>query len=126
VVGSRSSGSGNSRQIVKPNILEDGRYFDTCATSGNGWMNEVLVPVYQRCIATRQPRCEQFRANLDRTARWLIQNTYSPENSVQIPNPDRAHGGAIGKEKVEQVRTDALCHAANSLIGMLRLPTRKP
>ncbi len=112
-----------SRQVVKPlNLLDHGRYFDIWASSGNGWMNEVLVPVYERCIATGQPRCELFRAALDRTARWLIQNTYSHENSFHIPNPERALGGAIRDAKVEQVRTDAVCHAANSLIGMLKLP----
>jgi len=114
-----------SRQMdVKHDLLEHGRYFDTWSTSGNGWMNEVLVPVYERCIATRQPRCEVFRANLDRSARWLIQNTYSAENAFHIPNPTRALGGSIRNARVEQIRTDAVCHVANSLIGMLRLPAR--
>jgi hypothetical protein len=112
-----------SRQITKtPRLLDDGRYFDIWATSGNGWMNEVLVPVYARCVAERRERCEQFRAAINRTTRWLIQNTYSPENSYHIPNPERARGGAIRNDEVEQVRTDAVCHAANSLIGLLQLP----
>jgi hypothetical protein len=111
-----------SRQITKtPRLLDDGRYFDIWATSGNGWMNEVLVPVYERCVAERREHCEQFRLTINRSARWLIQNTYSAENSYHIPNPERAHGGAIRNDQFEQVRTDAVCHAANSLIGMLRL-----
>lgn len=111
-----------SRQHVVPkNLLEDGRYYDTWATSGNGWMNEVLVPVYQRCITRGRANCARYRDALQRTTRWLIQNTYSPENSYHIPNPERARGGAIRNSKVEAVRTDAVCHAANSLIGMLQL-----
>lgn len=112
-----------SRQITKSRRpLDDGRYMDIWATSGNGWMNEVLVPVYERCIAERRARCESFRAAIQRTARWLVQNTYSPENSYHIPNPERAQGGSIRNDKVEQVRTDAVCHASNSLIGLLKLP----
>lgn len=111
-----------SRQITKSlRLLDDGRYMDIWATSGNGWMNEVLVPVYQRCVAEGRDRCDQFRAAIQRTARWLIQNTYSPENSFHLPNPARARGGSIRNDQVEQVRTDAVCHAANSLIGLLRL-----
>lgn len=112
-----------SRQITKSlRPLDDGRYMDIWATSGNGWMNEVLVPVHARCIAERRDRCEQFRAAIQRTARWLIQNTYSPENSFHLPNPERARGGTIRNDQVEQVRTDAVCHAANSLIGLLQMP----
>jgi hypothetical protein len=59
---------------------------DIWATSGNGWMNEVLVPIHDRC--------EMFRAAIQRTARGLIQNTYSPENSCHLPNPERARGGS--------------------------------
>lgn len=109
-----------SRQHMVPkNLLEDGRYYDTWATSGNGWMNEVLVPVYQRCLDRDRADCARYRVAMQRTTRWLVQNTYSPENSYHIPNPERARGGAIRNSKVEAVRTDAVCHAANSLIGML-------
>ncbi len=104
---------------VTTNLLEDGRYFDTWATSGNGWMNEVLVPVYKRCLLRGRSDCAAYRAALQRTTRWLVQNTYSPENSYHIPNPERARGGAIRNSKIEAVRTDAVCHAANSLIGVL-------
>jgi hypothetical protein len=86
---------------------------DIWATSGNVWMNEVLVPIHDRC--------EMFRAAIQRTARGLIQNTYSPENSCHLPNPERARGGSIRNDQVEQVCTDAVCHAANSLIGLLPL-----
>jgi hypothetical protein len=111
-----------SRQITKSlRPLDDGRYMDIWATSGNGWMNEVLVPIHARCVAERRDRCELFRAAIQRSARWLIQNTYSPENTYHLPNPERARGGSIRNDQVEQVRTDAVCHAANSLIGLLRL-----
>jgi len=111
------------RQIeMGNNLLDNGRYFDTWATSGNGWMNEVLVPVYQRCLDTGRAGCERYRIAMNRSARWLLQNTYTPANSYHLPNPARARGGAIRNSKVEAVRTDAVCHAANSLVGLLQLP----
>lgn len=111
------------RQIeMGNNLLDNGRYFDTWATSGNGWMNEVLVPVYQRCLDTGRGGCERYRIAMNRSARWLLQNTYTAANSYHLPNPARARGGAIRNSKVEAVRTDAVCHAANSLVGLLQLP----
>ncbi len=115
-----------SRQHVEPDkLLEDGRFFDTWATSGNGWMNEVLVAVYQRCLQRGRGDCPRYRLALRRTTRWLVQNTYSPENSYHIPNPERARGGSIRNDKVEEVRTDAVCHAGNSLIGVLQIMAKE-
>jgi len=112
-----------SRQLVVPkkNLLEDGRFFDTWATSGNGWMNEVLVAVYQRCLVRARRECLRYRVAMQRTTRWLVQNTYTAENSYHIPNPERARGGSIRNDKVEAVRTDAVCHAGNSLIGVWQI-----
>jgi len=103
------------------NALDYGRYSDTFATSGNGWINEVFVQVYQRCLEKRRSDCGGYAKSMNRGTRWLIQNIYSPENSYHIPNPTRAQGGSIRNSKEETVRTDAVCHGGNSLVGVLGL-----
>lgn len=109
-------------QLKDPsNALDYGRYRDTFATSGNGWINEVFVQVYQRCIEKRRSDCTDYAKSMNRGTRWLIQNIYSPENSYHIPNPLRAQGGSIRDSKEETVRTDAVCHGGNSLVGVLGL-----
>ncbi len=103
------------------NALDLGRYQDTWASSGNGWLNEVMVEVVKRCRVLKRRDCKIFEQDLLRTSRWLIQNTYRAENSFHIANPARARGGAIRDSVSEAVRTDAVCHAGNSLIGVLEL-----
>ena len=110
-------------QLKDPtNALDYGRYQDTFATSGNGWINEVFVQVYQRCLTIQRSDCAGYAMSMNRGTRWLIQNIYSPENSYHIPNPVRAQGGSIRDANEETVRTDAVCHGGNSLVGVLGLP----
>ena len=110
-------------QLKDPkNALDYGRYSDTLASSGNGWINEVFIQVYQRCLNMRRNDCTGYAKAMNRGTRWLIQNIYSPENSYHIPNPQRAQGGSIRDSKEETVRTDAVCHGGNSLVGVLGLP----
>ena len=103
------------------NALDYGRSRRTVATSGNGWINEVFVQVYQRCLEMRRNDCADYAKSMARTTRWLIQNIYSPENSYHIANPARAQGGSIRNSDEESVRTDAVCHGGNSLVGVLGL-----
>jgi hypothetical protein len=102
-------------------IYNYGRFRDTVASSGNGWINEVLVEVYKRCREQERDGCGKYKDALIRTTRWLIQNTYSEENTYHIKNPARALGGFIRNYTEEAVRTDAVCHGANSLIGLLEI-----
>ena len=109
-------------QLKDPtNALDYGRYRDTLASSGNGWINEVFVQVYMRCLEKRRSDCAGYAESMNRGTRWLIQNIYSPENSYHIPNPLRAQGGSIRDPNEETVRTDAVCHGGNSLVGVLGL-----
>ena len=109
-------------QLKDPsNALDYGRYSDTLASSGNGWINEVLIKVYQHCVQMQRSDCTSYAKSMNRGTRWLIQNIYSPENSYHIPNPLRAQGGSIRDSKEETVRTDAVCHGGNSLVGVLGL-----
>lgn len=123
------------RLLTDPAAPADhGRYSDTRASSGNGWMNEVLVEVYRKCLALQRSDCGEFEQALRLTTRWLLQNVYDARNAYQIPNPDRARGGSIrgalsyGKMRTRSgdatevsVRTDAVCHGGNSLIGVVQL-----
>jgi hypothetical protein len=112
-----------SRRQVRDSsgALDFGRYQDTWASSGNGWINEVMVEVLKRCRAMAREDCTIFEADLLRNSRWLVQNTYRPENSFHIANPARAQGGSIRDSVSEEVRTDAVSHGGNSLIGVRQL-----
>jgi hypothetical protein len=109
------------RQVHDTGALDFGRYQDTWASSGNGWINEVMVEVVKRCRAMAREDCAIFEADLLRASRWLVQNTYRPENSFHIANPARASGGSIRDSVSEAVRTDAVSHGGNSLIGVRQL-----
>jgi hypothetical protein len=90
-------------------------------TSGNGWVNEVMVEVVRHCRAVGGTGCEEYENALLLSTRWLAQNFYSLENAYAIPNPARALGGAIRSPNDPSVRTDAVCHGANGFIGVLDL-----
>ncbi len=98
-----------------------GRFADTSATSGNGWINEVTSEVYAACLELRPGNCDQYRRSLIMTTRWLIQNSYSAANTYQIPDPERVIGGLIRNAREQAVRTDAVCHGVNSMVGLLSL-----
>lgn len=125
-----------NRLMRDPSVLADyGRYSDTRTSSGNGWMNEVLVEVYRQCLALKRNDCAGYEEAMRLTTRWLLQNIYTLENSYQIPNPPRARGGSIrgavsgygktvsqsGDAVQVSVRTDAVCHGGNSLIGVMQM-----
>ncbi len=108
-------------------LAKFGRYNDTPASSGNGWINEVLTEVYPFYRDEKIEGSEWILDALLKTTRWLVQNIYSEENSVHLPNPARARGGSIRnmpKDK-DSVRTDAVCHSANSLINLFHLTRGK-
>ncbi|PPA80556.1 hypothetical protein C4A76_26530, partial [Brevibacillus laterosporus] len=44
---------------------------------------------------------------------------YTPQNSYNVKNPERAIGGFITNFTTRTVRTDAVCHGVNSLIMLL-------
>ncbi len=110
------------RQIVsQSDLFSDGRYLDAMTTSGNGWINEVMGDWYDFCSKQKLTDCEPYREAMRRTSRWLVQNAYTPQISYDIANPARAHGGMITNFNTWTVRTDAVCHALNGLISLLRI-----
>ncbi|WP_200248948.1 hypothetical protein [Thiococcus pfennigii] len=113
-------------QMTDPrDIANYGRFSDTRATSGNGWINEVVSELLVACEATGRPDCERLEQALILTTRWLIQNTYSPQNTYHIEDPEKVVGGLIRNAREESVRTDAVCHGVNSLVGLLQSTERE-
>ncbi len=104
-------------------LLTYGR-FDTFYSSGNGWINEVMVEVYKLCSAQGRGSCGDYLDSILRTTRWLVQNVYTDANTFHLPNPEKARGGAIRNDLEENVRTDAVCHGVNSLVGVLQIAGR--
>jgi hypothetical protein len=110
------------RQYTDPaDLLNCGRFSGSLATSGNGWINEVLGEVYLRAHSRPgdSERAEAYKVAIVRSMRWLVQNTYSAENTYAIPKPKMAFGGLIRNRGDEAVRTDAVCHGVNGYINIL-------
>jgi hypothetical protein len=97
----------------------DGSFFDDPSSSGTGWVNEVLIDVIHLCQEDGRSDCERYRQAMLRASRWLIQRSYSEPNTFTLRNPAHALGGAIRNYDETIVRTDAVCHGSNSLIGLL-------
>lgn len=111
-----------ARQIYDLNDpYNHGRYLDTMATSGNGWINEVMGELYQLCTSQGMPNCKQYRDAITLTSRWLLQNAYTEANSYDIKNPSQAIGGFMRDFISKTIRTDAVCHGVNSLITLLNI-----
>ncbi len=102
-------------------LLNYGRFEGSFATSGNGWINEVLSEVYLFCRQEGKDleHLEQYKTASKKVTRWLVQNTYSEENTFFLKNPEKAFGGLIRNREEETVRTDAVCHALNGYVNML-------
>jgi len=116
------------RQIVMIDDIDNhGRYLDAMTASGNGWINEVMGTAYSFCLKHRTAHdCQSYYDATLRTSRWLLQNAYTPESMFSIKNPQRALGGFITNFRAETVRTDAVCHAVNSLLMVVSANNMKP
>lgn len=97
-----------------------GRYRDTRKASGNGWITEVMGNVYEFCKNKHLTHCASYRKAMILSARWLIQNSYSPANSYDIRNPSHAIGGFISFFPNKLIRTDAVCHGINGLLTLVK------
>jgi rhamnogalacturonyl hydrolase YesR len=104
-------------------IADYGRFEGTHATSGNGWVNEVFMELYDYARSEGWEDCEAFKTAAVLVTRWLIQNTYSPANTYFLPHGPEAIGGLIRSYREESVRTDAVCHGSNGYILLLKHTT---
>ena len=98
--------------ISKP--LEYGQWKGAYSTSGNGWISEVMGDVYRFCKEENRKDCDKYKEAVVKVMRWLIQNTYSEENTFFLKNPEKTIGGLFWNKSNKYIRTDSVCHALNS------------
>lgn len=109
-----------TRQFTDPEKPSDfGRWKRGFSTSGNGWMSEVLVEVYDYCRARSLGNCDEFKQAVANVTWWLLQRTYNNENTADLPNPQRAMGGLYWNNSNKYVRTDSVCHGMNAYVNIL-------
>lgn len=101
-----------SSQVIS-HQMEDGRIDGAYSTSGNGWISEVMTDTYRFCLEQKRSDCEKYKETVIDIIKWVIQRTYSKENSSFLKNPERALGGVYWNESNKYVRTDSVCHALN-------------
>lgn len=107
------------RQENNPRDIRDyGRYHAT-ATSGSGWIAEVLSEIYRYGMEKNWPEVREYKDSIIKAARWIIQNTYSPQNTFFIRNAENVYGGPIHQYNDDAVRTDAVCHGVNGYLNLL-------
>lgn len=113
------------RQHTNANDLQNyGRIGTGQYTSGIGWINEVTSEVYLSCMQEKRKGCIKYKESMLKMIRWLIQNTYSEENTYFLKEPEKAIGGLIRSYTREEVRTDAVCHGVNGYINLYKSSIR--
>ncbi len=107
------------RQLRNENdILGYGRWPGAYSTSGNGWICEVFSEVYNFCREQGRENCSPYKEAVVKSARWIIERTYTPANSYWLDN-DRALGGAFWNRQERYVRTDSVAHAVNGYVNVI-------
>lgn len=108
----------NNQKDNSNDLLYYGGWKGAYSTSGTGWITEVMAETYRFCLAEKKEDCQKYKTAVIKAMRWLIQNTYSEENSFFLKNSERAIGGVFWNNIKKYVRTDSVCHALN---GYLRI-----
>ena len=101
------------------NPLYHGSWYRAYSTSGNGWLGEVMMEMYRFCQEQNVDGCDEYKEAILRVIRWVIQNTYSEENTFFLEKPEKAIGGIFWNYEDRYVRTDSMCHALNAYVGMM-------
>lgn len=101
------------------NLLTYGTWKGAYSTSGIGWISEVMTEIYKFCEEEKRTDCDQYKEASILATRWIIQNTYSEENSSFLPNPEMALGGIFWNIENKYVRTDSNCHGLNGYLGIV-------
>lgn len=108
------------KQINDRNDLFNyGRWQGAYSTSGNGWLSEVMVEIYKFSKEQNKEDRDKYKEAVVKATRWLIQNTYSEENSSPLKDPERALGGVFWNQGNKYVRTDSVCHGLNAYVGII-------
>jgi len=78
-----------------------------------------MAETYRFCKEERGEDCDKYKEGVIKAIRWLIQNTYSEENTFFLKNPEKAIGGVFWNKLNKYVRTDSVCHALNGYIRII-------
>jgi len=110
-----------ANQFKDPNdLLNYGRIGGAYSTSGNGWISEVMTDTYSFCLEQARTDCEKYKQTVVNITRWIIQYTYSENNSSNLKNPEKALGGVYWNKETKYVRTDSVCHALNGYSRIMK------
>jgi len=96
-----------------------GRWTRAYSTSGNGWLAEVMMEMYKFCQEQNMGGCDEYQEAVVKVIWWIIQNTYSEENTFFLKEPQKAIGGSFWNYETLYVRTDSVCHAVNAYVGII-------
>ncbi|MDD4876693.1 MAG: glycoside hydrolase family 76 protein [Dehalococcoidales bacterium] len=107
------------QQLDTNKLLYYGTWDDAYSTSGNGWLDEVMMEVYKFYQEHGVEGAGKYKEAAIRVTWWIIQNTYSAENTFFLKEPQKAIGGSVWNYKNLYVRTDSLCHAVNAYMGLV-------
>jgi len=107
------------QQLDTDEPLYYGTWKRAYSTSGNGWLAEVMVEVYKFYKEHDVEGADRFKEAAVRVTWWIIQNTYSEENTFFLKEPQKAIGGSFWNYENLYVRTDSVCHAVNAYVGII-------
>ncbi len=107
------------QQLDTDEPLYYGTWERAYSTSGNGWLAEVMVEVYKFCQEQNIKECDKYKEAAIKVTWWIIQNTYSEENTFFLKEPQKAIGGSFWNYENRYVRTDSVCHAVNAYVGII-------
>lgn len=107
------------QQLDTDQPLYYGTWKRAYSTSGNGWLAEVMVEVYDFYREHGVAGADRFKEAAVRVTWWIIQNTYSAENTFFLKEPQKAIGGSFWNYENLYVRTDSVCHAVNAYVGII-------
>jgi rhamnogalacturonyl hydrolase YesR len=96
-----------------------GSWHRAYSTSGNGWLAEVMLEMYRFSREQNVEGSERYKEAVIKVILWIIQNTYSEENTFFLKEPQKAIGGIFMDYSHRYVRTDSMSHALNAYIGII-------
>ena len=104
----------DNQNNVPKDIMYYGGWAGAYSSSGMGWLGEVMAETYRFCLEQGRRDCYKYKDAVVKVIRWVMQTTYTMDNSWMIKNPYRALGGIFWNRSNRYVRTDSVCHALNS------------
>ncbi len=101
------------------NLIDLGRFKGAHSTSGNGWISEVMTETYMFCKEQGRADCENYKQGITKVMRWLIQYTFSEQNSFFVENPEKIIGAPFWSPNNKHTRSDSACHTLNGYVKII-------